>query len=117
MIRVFIALAGAVFVACSGASSGGGTAENDSSRGDEAAAEWVTIEGVDFPAAMAEAPPEILEAYVFAARHPEVLSYMPCFCGCENQAEPHRSNYDCFIHSIDRAGPRPRVEIDPMGFG
>lgn len=77
---------------------------------------WVTIEGVQFPAALAEAPPEIVDAYVFAARHPEVLQYMPCYCGCERESPPHRSNYDCFVNAIDRTGPTPRVDPDPMGF-
>ncbi len=34
-------------------------------------------------------------AYEFAARHPEVISYMPCFCGCERGG--HTSNESCFI--------------------
>src|SRR5262245_24519708 len=33
-------------------------------------------------------------AYEFAARHPEVLKYVPCFCGCERGG--HRGNDDCF---------------------
>ena len=77
---------------------------------------WITIEGVQFPAVFAEAPPEIVEAYAFAARHPEVLEYMPCYCGCERESPPHRSNYDCFVDAIDRTGPLPRVSPDPMGF-
>ena len=78
---------------------------------------WITIEGVQFPAAFAEAPAEIVESYVFAAKHPEVLRYMPCYCGCERETPPHDSNYDCFIDAIDRSGPLPRVAPDPMGFG
>lgn len=78
---------------------------------------WITIEGVQFPAVFAEAPPEIVESYVFAAKHPEVLSYMPCYCGCERETPPHDSNYDCFVDAIDRSGPLPRVTPDPMGFG
>ncbi len=78
---------------------------------------WITIEGVLFPDVFAEAPDEIVEAYVFAAKHPEVLSYMPCYCGCERESPPHDSNYDCFVDAIDRTGPLPRVSPDPMGFG
>jgi hypothetical protein len=82
----------------------------------EAASPWITIEGVQFPAVFAQAPPEIVEAYVFAARHPEVLQHMPCYCGCERESPPHRSNYDCFVDAIDRTSPVPRVAPDPMGF-
>lgn len=78
--------------------------------------QWVTIQGIEFPEGMDEADPEILEAYVFAAKHPEVLRYMPCYCGCQRRREPHQSNYDCFVDIIDRSGTVPRVSPDVMGF-
>lgn len=34
-------------------------------------------------------------AYEFAARHPEVMKYVPCFCGCERGG--HQDNHDCFV--------------------
>lgn len=40
---------------------------------------------------------EVKMAYEFAARHPEVISYIPCFCGCERGG--HKSNESCFIAS------------------
>ena len=33
--------------------------------------------------------------YRFAAEHPEVLGYVPCYCGCEKGG--HRGNDDCFV--------------------
>jgi hypothetical protein len=40
--------------------------------------------------------PEVINAtYRFAAEHPEILSYIPCFCGCERSG--HRGNEDCFV--------------------
>ena len=48
-------------------------------------------------------PPEVVKAaYKFAAEHPEVLSYVPCFCGCEHQG--HRGNEDCFVKARDING-------------
>ena len=44
----------------------------------------------------------VLAAYEFAARHPEVLHYVPCFCGCE--LDGHLANDDCFVASRDSAG-------------
>lgn len=79
--------------------------------------QWVTIEGVDFPLRMARAPAEVQEAYVFAAKHPDVLQYMPCYCGCEREPDLHKANLECFVDQIDRSGERPRITIDPMGFG
>ena len=47
--------------------------------------------------------PEIVRAvHLFAARHPEVLSYMPCFCGCQRSG--HKHNDDCFVAGRDGAG-------------
>jgi len=41
-------------------------------------------------------------AYEFAARHPEVLKYVPCFCGCERGG--HEGNDDCFVSARDKSG-------------
>ena len=38
------------------------------------------------------------QAYVFAARNPDVLSYVPCYCGC-GMSDGHQSNVDCFVES------------------
>jgi hypothetical protein len=47
--------------------------------------------------------PEIVKAaYEFAARHPEVLKYVPCFCGCEHMG--HKGNDDCFVSKRNAAG-------------
>src|SRR5581483_5536313 len=47
----------------------------------------------------AYAPPRphdvVRAAYMFAAEHPEILSYVPCFCGCERGG--HKGNEDCFV--------------------
>jgi hypothetical protein len=64
-----------------------------------------------FPEKVLRAPPEIRELYEFAARRPDVLQYMPCFCGCWRAG--HRSNYDCFVDQVRADGT---VEIDDMGF-
>ena len=52
-------------------------------------------------------------AYEFAARHPEVSRYVPCYCGCE--ADGHRNNEMCFVGRRDAAGNV--VEWDTHGFG
>ena len=51
-------------------------------------------------------PIEVVRAvYQFAAEHPEVLSYVPCYCGCERAG--HRGSEDCFVGS---RGPNGDVE-------
>ena len=44
-------------------------------------------------------PPDMMrQAYVFAARNPDVLDYVPCYCGC-GQTDGHVGNTDCFVDS------------------
>jgi Protein of unknown function with PCYCGC motif len=47
-------------------------------------------------------PAEWQGAYAFALARPEVLQWLPCYCGCT--AMGHRSNLDCFFQRRDVAG-------------
>ena len=53
------------------------------------------------------------QVYEFAARHPEVLQYVPCYCGCERVG--HNGNHDCFVKS--RAANGRVTEFDSHGIG
>ena len=55
----------------------------------------------------------VQQVYEFAARHPEVLQYMPCYCGCERVG--HGGNHDCFVKS--RASNGRITEWDSHGIG
>lgn len=63
----------------------------------------------------AYAPPRPMETvravYRFAAEHPEVLSYVPCFCGCERGG--HKGNDDCFVKARNAQGDV--TEWEPHG--
>jgi hypothetical protein len=59
-------------------------------------------------------PMDIVRAtYDFAAQHPEILSYVPCFCGCGSQG--HKANDMCFVARRDAKGNV--LEWDTHGFG
>jgi hypothetical protein len=48
-------------------------------------------------------PIEVVRAvYRFAAEHPEVATYVPCYCGCERGG--HRGSEDCFVAARDANG-------------
>jgi len=48
-------------------------------------------------------PREVIEStYKYAAEHPEVLRYIPCFCGCDKTG--HKSSEDCFVKSRAKNG-------------
>ncbi len=72
-------------------------------------ASYPPIPTQDFP------PPRPYEtvnaAFKFAAEHPEVLSYIPCFCGCQHGG--HRGNEDCFVRARDKNGDV--TEWEPHG--
>jgi uncharacterized protein with PCYCGC motif len=57
-------------------------------------------------------PMEVLrDAHIFTADHPEVASYVPCYCGCGSAG--HKHNADCFVKGRDPVG---RVtQWDPHG--
>ena len=59
-------------------------------------------------------PMEIVRAtYDFAAQHPEILAYVPCYCGCG--ADGHKHNESCFVARRDAKGNV--TEWDTHGFG
>lgn len=55
----------------------------------------------------------VQQVYEFAARHPEVLQYVPCYCGCERVG--HTANHSCFIRS--RAADGRVTAWDSHGIG
>src|SRR5262245_60777343 len=63
--------------------------------------------------ATAVRPAEVVRAaYLFAATRPDILKYMPCFCGCERGG--HRGNDDCFVTARDAAGKPTQWESHGM---
>lgn len=61
-----------------------------------------TADAQSMPAEVASAPRVVQEAYDFAASHPEVLTQLPCYCGCG--AIGHTSNYACYVSGSDPDG-------------
>ena len=49
----------------------------------------------DMPADVKAAPASVQEAYRFAVANPEVLTQVPCYCGCG--AIGHTSNHACYV--------------------
>jgi hypothetical protein len=57
-------------------------------------------------------PPDVVTAaFKFAAEHPEITSYVPCFCGCQQGG--HKGNHDCFVRS--RAANGDVIEWEEHG--
>lgn len=51
--------------------------------------------------------PRTEEAYAYALYHPQVVQWMPCYCGCARM--DHRSNLDCYLK---RAVPGQKTQFE-----
>ena len=80
----------------------------------KAAAPTITMPPLPNPGFQPPRPmPMMQEVYKFAAIHPEMLKYVPCYCGCGADGHPH--NESCFVKRRD---PRGNVtEWETHGFG
>jgi hypothetical protein len=57
-------------------------------------------------------PPQVVaQVFQFAAEHPEILAYVPCFCGCDHMG--HKGNDDCFVKA--RAANGDVLAWEPHG--
>jgi hypothetical protein len=54
------------------------------------------------PPELRQSPPEVQEAYRFALANPEVLEFVPCYCGCGSAG--HMNNRMCYIRSQGEDG-------------
>jgi hypothetical protein len=61
------------------------------------------LSDVIWPTYVSRGPQAVKEAYQFAVMRPDVLDYMPCYCGCGQHAG-HRSNKECFIGNMNQGG-------------
>lgn len=118
--------AAVLFFACAGFAACGGSAPQQTSAPASNAAQPPAAENADpnampnglppLPAVSFPAPlpmPVVRTVFAFAADHPEVLSKIPCFCGCQSRG--HRHNDDCFVTARDAGG---RVTAwEPHGLG
>jgi hypothetical protein len=66
----------------------------------------------NMPADVQAAPTTVQEAYRFAVANPDVLSQIPCYCGCG--AIGHTSNYACYV-SGEGQGGAPSFDSHALG--
>ena len=66
----------------------------------------------DMPADVKSAPVSVQQAYQFAFANPDVMTQIPCYCGCG--AMGHTSNYSCYVESVDAAG-QPKFDGHALG--
>lgn len=64
------------------------------------------------PAEVQSAPVAVQEAYQFNVANPEVMTRIPCYCGCGSMG--HTSNYSCYVSG---EGPDGEVLFDTHALG
>ncbi len=81
----------------------------DSSSEDPAGAADHVVQsggGMSIPDYVSAAPEDVRMAYQFAVDRPDVLMWMPCYCGCGGHAG-HKSAKNCFVkEGSTRADPQ-----------
>jgi hypothetical protein len=64
------------------------------------------------PMEVQTAPVTVQQAYQFAVANPDVLTRLPCYCGCG--AMGHTSNYACYVAGRSANGT---PQFDPHALG
>lgn len=66
----------------------------------------------DMPAQIRSAPVSVHTAYQFAVANPEILTQIPCYCGCGPIG--HTSNYACYVAGENANG---NIKFDNHALG
>lgn len=64
------------------------------------------------PDEVQSSPVSVQQAYQFAVANPEIMTQIPCYCGCGSVG--HTSNYSCYVATMDEKGA---VEYDKHALG
>ncbi len=72
-----------------------------------------TNNSVALPAFVLAAPSEVQTAYRFVAARPDVMKWIPCYCGCGGHSG-HLSARNCFVKEGSTAS---NIQFDPHGSG
>ena len=64
------------------------------------------------PAQIRTAPAVVVDAYRYAVANPDMLTQVPCYCGCDSMG--HQSNYACYVSEVDSSGV-PVYDIHALG--
>ena len=67
----------------------------------------------NMPAEVQSAPVTVQQAYQFVAANPDVISQLPCYCGCG--AMGHTSNYACYVAEQNSDGTVKTFDNHALG--
>ena len=64
------------------------------------------------PPDVQNAPVTVQQAYQFNVANPDVMTQIPCYCGCGSMG--HTSNYSCYVSGVDTDG---KITYDTHALG
>ena len=106
VVAVLVVLVGlgAIYLLASGSGSGGDqTAVPASTTGDQPEQIGTPQDSGTLPGYVLSASEDTKMAYQFALDRPDVLMWMPCYCGCGDHSG-HKSAKNCFIKESSTPG-------------
>ncbi|PSL45153.1 uncharacterized protein with PCYCGC motif [Salsuginibacillus halophilus] len=62
-----------------------------------------TAEAAELPRFLEHTHEDIESVYEEVVQHEELLTHIPCYCGCGDSAN-HRDVYECFVHQVSEDG-------------
>lgn len=68
----------------------------------QAAADLPMASLADMPQEVQDSPVSVQQAYQFNVANPDVMTQIPCYCGCGSMG--HTSNYDCYVADVAADG-------------
>jgi hypothetical protein len=93
--------------------SGSLTTACQSQAADHSEGHSYTLADLDqMPYQVKQAPVAVQQAYQFAVANPDIVSQLPCYCGCGGMG--HHSNYDCYVADLNEDGS---VQYDAHAIG
>jgi hypothetical protein len=99
-VFLFLILAAALTAGCS----------DSPAASTEHAFPMASLDGM--PAEVRSAPVAVQQAYQFAVANPDVLTQVPCYCGCGVMG--HASNYACYVSD---SSPEGGITYDSHALG
>ena len=84
-VSILLILLSTALVSCAGANASAGSS-----------IQMASVE--QLPDEVQGQPETVVQAYQFAVANPEILSHIPCYCGCGSMG--HTSNYACYVQEM-----------------
>lgn len=94
LLLLLIFLLSGLLSACAGKPAGGDPSE--------AATDLALASLAEMPQEVQDAPVSVQQAYQFNVANPDVMTQIPCYCGCGSMG--HTSNYDCYVSDVAADG-------------